>query len=142
MGNYISAAQLEQRVGAVRYANLCGVTGGELDTLVTAIIGRAESIIDAFAAARFSVPLTPTDLVAEWALCLAEYELYKRGAGASVPEKIRDSYKDTVGQLSDLSAGRLEIPSATKPAPANTAGASIVVSGAANLFDAESMDPF
>ncbi len=109
--NYITASELENRIGSVGYANLCGVTGSAQEPLVSAIIGRAEAIIDAFAGARFSVPLPKKPLVTEWALNLAEYELYKRSVDP-VPEKIRNAYKDTVGQCSDLAAGRLNIDDA------------------------------
>jgi phage gp36-like protein len=81
------------------------------------------------------------DLVEEWALCIAEYELYKRGPGGNVPDKIRKSYEDTLVLLADLSSGKISIPSATA-VPSNSNGSSISVKSSTALFDETSMEGF
>lgn len=107
MNHYISQADLEKRVGNPRFTNLCGARGIEQSVLVEEIIARAESLIDGFAAVRYQTPMEKTALIEEWVLAIAEYELYKRGPGGSVPEKIRESYRTALSQLEALSAGKI-----------------------------------
>ena len=94
-------------------------------------------MVESFASVRYAVPLPADCLVAEWTLRIAEYELYKRGPGTNVPEKIRDSYKDTMERLSDLSAGRLQL--ATDPPLSSDHGKSIDIPRHETYFDADSM---
>lgn len=100
---YITADQLKSRVGAERFANLAGTDS----VLVDGIIARASAVIDGFASARYQIPLTPTALVEDWALAIAELELYKRGPGSQIPEKIQDSYHAAIAQLADLAQGKI-----------------------------------
>lgn len=102
MGTYLSAEKLEQHLGD-RYA---GLTGND-DALIESVIARAEAVIEGFASASYEIPLTPTALLEDWAICLCVHELYKRCPGSIVPEKIRDEYKRTISQLSDLAARKL-----------------------------------
>ena len=134
MGNYIDADILSRRITSDRLSALC--PGNNASVLVGEVIARAESMIDGYAAGRYAVPLPATDLVREWALCLAEYELYKRGPGNAVPEKIRESFQQTCSQLKDLAAGELQIPSAV---PQSNGGRSFFTGPADPVFDAGSM---
>ncbi len=102
MGNYITAEKLRRYLGS-----RCEALTGSDETLVREILSRAEAVIDGFASARCEVPLTPTALLEEWALTLAEHDLYKRLPGSKMPEKIREAYSRTIGQLSDLAAGKI-----------------------------------
>lgn len=142
MGNYISAELLEERITTARLTGFCKVTGDDKTALIASVIARAEALVDGYLAVRYTVPVPANDLTEEWALAIAEYELYKRGSGADVPEKIRKSYEDTIAQLKDASAGKLSIPSAVKPSPASTGGASMKVRGAHSLMDEHSMEGF
>ncbi len=139
MGNYITSAILEERVTSTRLSSLCIVTGASKAALIESIIARAEAVVDGYASTRNATPLPDSDLVREWTLCVAEYELYKRGPGESVPEKIRESYKDAISQLKSLAAGEIEVPSST---PANSSGASFAISSRDELFDSSSMGGF
>ena len=102
MGNYITAEKLARHLGSRREA----LTGND-ETLVAETIARAEAVIEGFASVRYEVPLTPTPLLEEWALALAEHALYKRLPGSKVPDKIREAYTRTVGQLADLAANKI-----------------------------------
>ena len=113
MGKYVSFETFRERVTPTKLMNLANVPEAELESLAETILSRAEAVVESFASVRYAVPLPADGLVAEWTLRIAEYELYKRGPGTNVPEKIRDSYKDTMERLSDLSAGRLQL--ATDP---------------------------
>ncbi|MBO5681538.1 MAG: DUF1320 family protein [Lentisphaeria bacterium] len=102
MGNYLTAEKLARHLGS-RYDAL---TGND-DALIAEILARAGAIIEGFASVRYEVPLTPTPLLEEWALALAEHSLYKRLPGSQIPEKIREAYTRTIGQLSDLASNKM-----------------------------------
>lgn len=137
MGKYTSFELFRERVTAGRLANLANVPEEELEGLVEGILSRAEAVVESFAAVRYALPLPQDEMVAEWTLRIAEYELYKRGPGTNVPAKIKDSYNDTMGRLADLSAGRLQL--ATGPLPASSGGMSVDVPGMERHFDPENM---
>ena len=103
MSSYITADQLKSRVGQERFTNLAGTESN----LVEGIISRASAIIDGFASTRYQIPLEVTPLVEEWALSIAELELYKRGPGSQIPEKIQDSYHIAIAQRADLAQGKI-----------------------------------
>lgn len=106
--SYITFETLKVRITAQRLENLCGTMNESACREISeSIIARSCAIVDAFASAKYSVPLETVKIVEEWTLNLAEYELYKRSAGSKIPEKIRESYQNTIGQLADLAAGRI-----------------------------------
>lgn len=102
MGNYLSDNKLIRYLGN-RNEALTGNSGMS----VAEIIARAEAVIDGFASVRYEIPLAPTPLLEEWAIALVEYDLYKRLPASQIPEKIRESYTRTIGQLSDLAANKI-----------------------------------
>ena len=130
MGKYVSFETFRERVTPTKLMNLANVPEAELESLAETILSRAEAVVESFASVRYAVPLPADGLVAEWTLRIAEYELYK-------PEKIRDSYKDTMERLSDLSAGRLQL--ATDPPLSSDHGKSIDIPRHETYFDADSM---
>lgn len=142
MGNYITQDLLEERVGSTRLDNLCKVTGADKTALLENVIERAEAVIDGYAAVRFKIPLPANYLTEEWALCIAEYELYKRGSGAEVPAKIKDSYEDVLKLLKDMAAGGLNIPSASAPELASESGSSVSIGSASPMMDESSLNGF
>ncbi|OQA83488.1 MAG: hypothetical protein BWY31_02872 [Lentisphaerae bacterium ADurb.Bin242] len=141
MGNYLDYGTLEQRMTAVRLQALCNVEGAELTGLAAAVIERAEALVDSFAAVRYQVPMTRNELLEEWTLRIAEYELYKRGPGGAVPEKIRESYRECLDRLADLSAGKLQFSTAVSQ-PASARGQSLDVPGGESFFDSKSMNGY
>ena len=138
MGNYLTDAILERRITSARLTALCAGAGNAAATLTAEVIARAEALIDSYAAGRYRTPLPACDLVREWALCLAEYELYKRGPGGTVPEKIRESYQMTLERLHDLADGKLQIAEGDAAA-ASPQGKSFFTAGTETVFDPESM---
>ncbi len=144
MGAYISVENLQQRLGATKLSGLCGATGEAQSAILSGVIARAESLIDGYAATRYATPLQSCELLVEWALRVAEHELYKRAPGDSVPQKIKDSYDDVLKQLSALAAGSLKLVSSTPQAPASLAGSSIAAArpSGPQLFDNSSMRSF
>lgn len=106
--SYITVSDLAARMGETRLENLCAIADTSArNAFLAEVIARAGAVIDGFASALYQTPLETTPLIQEWALSAAEYELYKRGPGSQVPEKIRESYQQTAAQLADLAARRI-----------------------------------
>ncbi|MBR2905011.1 MAG: DUF1320 domain-containing protein [Lentisphaeria bacterium] len=124
MGNYIQQQDLEDRLTLPVLENLSGKTGENLVKLLNEIIGRAESFVNNYACIRYNIPLAENPLITEWTLRIAEYELYKRGPGNNVPEKIRESYKECITFLNDLAQGKFIL--ADTPAKCTGTGISFV----------------
>lgn len=130
MGNYIDADTLEERMGDSIIADLTS-DADDYTAFIDQVIARSEGIIDAFARKLYTVPLTASGMTEEWALVLAEYELYKRGQGNNIPEKYKESRKDVLDQLKMMSEGLLIPDGATR---SSTAGNSIDVTSDDALF--------
>jgi len=143
MGNYISSSDLESRLGSARLSGLCGATGDALSALLSGVIARAEAVVDAYASVRYLTPLKSSELVSEWTLRVAEYELYKRAPGDSVPAKIKDSYQDALAQLKSLAAGELDVASDPAQEKSSPSGSSLSVRNPApSNFDGFNMGVF
>lgn len=141
MGNYVTQAKLEERTTSEKLSSLCKVTGSAKTTLMESVISRAEGLIDAYAMKRYQVPLPQNTLTEEWALVIAEYELYKRGSGGEMPVKIKDSYNSVLGLLKDLSEGKLNIPSAIEAEMAKS-NTSLYIKSSRAMMSEERMKGF
>lgn len=139
MSHYLTLETLTRRITAGRLNALCQSAGGETEILTAEIISRAEAMIDSYAGNRYRTPLPACELTEEWALCIAEYELYKRGPGGNVPAKIKDSYTGCLEHLAELAAGKLQLPGCT---PSSLSGCSVFVPGRESLFDADRMQSY
>lgn len=107
---YITFDDIIGRIPQDRLESLCQATGSDLTAKVDEIIARAESKVNGYAAAKYALPLPVSPLPADWALALAEYEIYKLGPGGKVSEKIRQAYEDTIKELRDLAASKISLP--------------------------------
>lgn len=105
---YITTSDLSDRMTTTIYTNLCAGSS----TIAQAAINRAESMIDGFLTRLYDTPIPTSAMVQEWALRLAEYELYKRGKGDNVPSKYKDSYQETLAELKLANQGTLIPPGA------------------------------
>jgi phage gp36-like protein len=111
MGNYITSALLEERIGTTLFGQLINITDSSAKAAAIAnIIERSEAVVDGYLGVVYSVPVSANALVEEWAMRLAEYEAYKRSPWEDVPTKIKDSYDDAIEQLKDVAAGRMSLP--------------------------------
>jgi phage gp36-like protein len=146
MGNYVTYTELEQRVTLTVLQKLTKYTSGTSPTLETYcnsdIIPRAEGRIDAYANVRYSTPLPPNDMCQEWALTIAEYELYRRTVGGTVPDKIRQAYEDCLKELQRLADGKLSISGTTAPEAETSTLASVQVASNDPLFSADNFVGF
>lgn len=123
MGNYITSALLEERVGSTLLGQLVNITDSTAKAAAIAnIIERAEGLVDGYMAKVYTVPVSANALVEEWALRAAEYELYKRSAWDEIPPKIKDSYDETIASLKDVAAGKLALPSTTATSSDSSGG--------------------
>ena len=134
--SYITFDDITDRIPLGRLEKLCKATGSELTENVNKIIAQAESTVNGYAAAKFSLPLPVSPLPERWALAIAEYELYKLGAGGAVQEKIRQAYDDTMKELRDLAAGKLSLPVGDDgTAPEQKVGAAVKVLSNPQVMD-------
>ena len=137
MGSYVTISTLTSRVGSTLYGQLLGVTGGDATTLGNAIIDRAEGRVNGYLAAKYVVPVTGNGMVEELTMCLAEYELYKRGDWPEVPPKIKDSYNEAVKELQLIAKGDLALP--ITDAVASDAGGYPEIEGDESEYTADKM---
>lgn len=141
MGSYITQEMLEDRVQQKLIAGFLKYDCGT-DNYISAlndIILRAESRVNGYLASIYTVPVPTSGFVEEFALSIAEYELYRRGSGGSIPEKIKDSYESTLKDLRLIANGTIELGGTTSPLPSSeVTGLEIVA--AEGIFDAESME--
>lgn len=144
MPNYITTEMLEARVGEELLGQFLAqpADSAEYDTAVADVIARAESRIDGYIGARYSTPVEATGFVEELALAVAEYEVYRRGAGGKVPEKIRQAYEDALADLRAIADGKRAIGGATPLTTTDSVGIGIVVSAETAMFDATSLEGF
>lgn len=144
MGTYIATADVEARVGQALLAQFVREAAGSsnYEARVAELIARAESRVDAYLGARYTTPVEATGFVEEMALAIAEYEVYRRGSGGAVPEKIREAYEDALADLRAVADGKREIGGATPLATTDAAGIGLVVDAEDAMFDSESMQGF
>lgn len=112
MTAYVTTELLKERMTEQKVLDLCGKSDpSQIEILLDQIIARAQSLADSYIMQSCKLPLQQIPpLVQEWTLCIAEYELYKRGPGSAPPEKIRISYEDTLDRLRELAKGDLLLP--------------------------------
>jgi phage gp36-like protein len=133
--SYITIDQLKNRAGAA-YGRFIDETKPDDVAAAAAIITESCAQIDAFAAARYSVPLASGELVRNWALDIAVYKLYARGDMPELPEKIVRAYDDALDALKMLAKGTLTLPGAT-PKGGSASGMSIAMKSNRPIFGSE-----
>jgi phage gp36-like protein len=139
MGNYISAALLEERIGSTLYSQLVNITDSTAKAAFIAnCIERAEAMVDSYLAAKYIVPVAANAMVEEIALTIAERELYKRSDFPDLPEKIKDNYKDALSALKDLSNGKARMP--VSGVPVSAGGTAYVIESDESAYS--SMDGY
>lgn len=139
MGNYISATDLQERVGPTLLTNLL-IAKASPSTAKDSIIARAEARADASFGVLYETPVPASDFVNELVLCIAEYEAYKSGAGGNVPEKIRRSFEDALADLKAIAAGKMALAGATAPTSIAAAEGIISIDSTTALLDADELE--
>ena len=133
---YITFDDIIDRISQDRLEKLCKATGSALTEKVNEVIARAESKVNGYAASKYTLPLPASPLPGNWALAIAEYELYKLGPSGKVQEKIRQAYEDTIKELRDLAAGKISLPAADDGTePEQKIGAAVKVDSNMQIMD-------
>jgi phage gp36-like protein len=139
MGNYIIQEDLRRRIGAVPLGNFCqGYTFEDLDSLLSDVIERAEGMVDAYLASRYSTPVTASGFVKEMALRAAELEIFGRQPGADVPARVRKNWDAAEELLSRIADGKSNLPGGASNASAASDTAAPMVSGSSSDYSSAS----
>lgn len=127
MTQYVTVELLEKRITAERLLNLCGTDSQEeMQIFAGQVLARAQDLAESFLRKCYILPLKEIPpMIQEWILCIAEYELYKRGPASKVPEKIRLSYEDTLNHLRDLGSGAVTLDEKTASPEKNNSSIAI-----------------
>lgn len=127
MSTYLTITAAKARL-ARQYTTLYSPGGALDETLITADITAAEAEVNAYLAARYTIPVTAgLDLVIDWALTLFEYRAYRRAPGADIPEKIKDAAAVVRKALADIAKGTMSLPGATESATTAAGSGFIIV---------------
>jgi len=143
MGDYIAdIALLEERMGLTVVDNLCrDLVGAARTTFLTNVIERAEETANSYLAIKYAIPIPSSGWIEEICLCIAEYEMYKRGQGDNIPTKYKDSREDAIQYLKDVAEGLSKPPG--DPPPNNlTGGSTLVLETDTPLMNEANMDFF
>ena len=137
MGNYVSAAVVEQRLRK-NFATLYtprGLTASDA-TIVAADIAAAEADLHSYLAGRYAVPVTDVTarlVLKGWALTLVEELAYAAVPGLTLPESVTDRVKELRARLEKIAAGKLSLGTATD-LDATGAGAEMMAESATPVF--------
>jgi phage gp36-like protein len=114
MGNYITAAQVESRMGATLLANLlAGISSGDRTAYTNEAIVRAEGMVDIHLSTRYSTPVASSGFVQEAALRAVEVELHGRSPGRDIPDRVRKNWESIEKTLERIADGKAGLPTGT-----------------------------
>lgn len=107
---YSALEHIQQRVNETTLIRLTTDSGDSVDlTIVEGAIADADAEIDGYVGRRHAVPLSPVPpMLVKLSADIAMRNLYRLRPG-SVPEEIRESYKDAVRFLKDVSSGMVSL---------------------------------
>jgi len=79
------------------------------EELVDDAILRADNTIDAYLRGRYPVPVTGTVPleIQDISTKIASYNLYRKNMQLTLPDAIKDEYKQAISMLKDIQAGRM-----------------------------------
>lgn len=103
---YATIANLEERLHRELLEQATGTTEGsaEYTAALTEALTRAGAEIDSYVAARFAVPLQPSERIEELTCDIAAYKLERKNN--VVRESERQAYEDAIAFLKLVAAGR------------------------------------
>lgn len=119
---YCTQAEMERRFGRDELRQLTDRDGvGQIDSeVITSAIADADALIDGYIGNRYTLPLvSKPPLLATVSANIARYMLFEDGRA---PETVAQRYRDSVGLLKDISAGRYQLPDAGGAEPAGQGG--------------------
>jgi phage gp36-like protein len=124
---YATIADLENRITQARLATFVPEVGATRTELLTAMLARADALIDGYIGAVYATPAPASGLLQGWTLIACVYEIYLTRGGPEIPEKIKDSFEALMTDLRAVADGKRQIGGATPPNAGGAAGARVVV---------------
>lgn len=118
---YATLTHLEDAFGAVEIRQIADRDGsGTADAAtITAVLDRADALIDGYLAGRYALPLvTPPPAIIATACDLARYWLYDD----AVPEQVRKRFEDALAWLKDVASGKVLLPLTAATAATSSIG--------------------
>jgi phage gp36-like protein len=138
---YATLADLVTRFGETALAQLTDRENAATPDPATieAALTDASELIDAYAAERYALPLSPVPApVRRWCADIAFYMLH----GDTCPDKVRQDYEVALKGLKDMSKGVVLFQSAGKASPGNPGSAGASFTAPARVFTGESLHGF
>lgn len=146
MGNYVTYAALQTRIGATRLADFLSDVGDATAQEAYAeasLIAAAESTVNGYVSKQRAVPVTASSqyyaMLVNWVNNLLDHELYKLGFADDIPLKVRTAFEDTMRTLADVARGLLSITDDDGSGPDSTGG-SFDFKGATAIFSSSAME--
>jgi len=114
---YCESADLTARIGTLRLAELTNDTSGATtadSTVVTALITRADTIIDAKMTGVYTTPFASTPkLIKQCSIDIAIYNAFlRRFANMEVPKEWIEAYKQAMQMLDDIADLKITLDTA------------------------------
>lgn len=131
---YLSPIEFDLRIEEAERVDLTNDDASEYDRAENDAAGE----INAYIAVRYPLPLASVpDIVKGWSVNITRFRLWDKRA----PDEVRRRYDDTLAQLRDLAAGKLNLPA---DAIAAVPAAELQVAGysATRVFTAETLKDF
>jgi len=108
---YVSLQQVTNAIPANTLIQLSNddVYAQAIDTaIVEQVVSMAEDKVDAYLQSRYTLPLTHVhSLVSEIVVRLARYNLYSRRPEGSLPDAVKEAYKDAMRELEAIRDGKI-----------------------------------
>lgn len=139
---YCTKANMTARFGAGELEQLTdrdGSAGAIVDSVLDAAIARADSEINGYLARVYTLPLAEApDVLVDWAADIARWALYTD----HVPDHVTTRYREVIGRLKDVAAGRMALGDATPGDSQPTTSSQVTYVGPDRVFDRQSLRRF
>lgn len=134
---YATADDMALRFGAETLAQLAPPEAADdPESFVAAALADASQLIDAYAAARYRVPLDPVPApVRRWCADIARWYLDT----ARTDEAVRKAYEDALAGLRDMARGAITFQAEGVESPPSPAACRIDAAGPDRLFSFRSL---
>jgi phage gp36-like protein len=108
---YVSLEQIQQAIPAqtlIQLTNDAGY-GDDIDmSVLESSVDTAEQRVDAYLQSRYTLPLaTVHSLVSEIVVRLTRYTLYSRRPEGSLPDAVKEAYRDAMRELEAIRDGKI-----------------------------------
>ena len=141
MGSYITRSDLDIPQDVLVQLTDDEGTGTADEAVVDNAIADAEAEIESYCGNRYTVPLSPVNMVKKLAKDIAAYNIYSRRD--EVPQSVKDRHERAVSFLKDVSAGRAHIEGLTGVLSEDERTASAgKVTGGERTFGRDNLDDY